>query len=93
MQNNDIWRREMIKSFTFKGKDSIEIVNWLLDEESSNKDKAVYFAYDSNLYPLPYFSTWKDEEYKQKQVKAALYMCKGFKGEVWLDDVKIRGVL
>lgn len=83
----------MIKSFTFKGKHPIETVEWYLDEESSNGDKTVYFAYDANLYPLPYFSTWKDEEYKQKQVKAALDMCKDFKGEVWLDDVKIRGAL
>lgn len=83
----------MKKSFVVKGKHPIETVEWYLDEESSNGDKAVYFAYDANLYPLPYFSTWKDEEYKQKQVKAALDMCKGFKGEVWLDDVKIRGAL
>lgn len=83
----------MIESFTFNGKHPIETVDWFLDKESSKEDKAVYFAYDANLYPLPYFSTWPNEEYKQKHIELALERCKDFKGEVWLDDVKIRGDL
>ena len=86
-------RHEMIESFTFKGKHPIETVEWYLDEGSSNGDKTVYFAYDANLYPLPYFSTWSNEEYKQKHIELALKRCKDFIGEVWLDDVKVRGAL
>ena len=50
----------------------------------------MFMSYDANLYPVPNFSTWKEGKWKQKQIDVALRRARDFKGEVWLDDVKIR---
>lgn len=78
-----------IKSFSVSGDHPIETIEWSMSANST-EEKVVFFAYDANFCPLPNFSEWKDEEFKEKQREKALQFMKGFKGEVWLDDVKIK---
>ena len=77
------------RDFAVSGDQPFETVEWSMSEDST-EEKAVFFAYDANFCPLPNFSEWKKEEYKEKHRKKALEFMKGFKGEIWLDDVKIK---
>lgn len=76
--------------FDVHGKHDIETVNWLIDSKDSNETELFFMAYDANLYPMPDFSSWNNNEFKQKQIDAALKRTKDFDGEVWLDDVRIK---
>lgn len=68
-------------------------VEWLFDDISSTPEKLCFQAYDANLWPMKDFSTWSGKAWvKRKHIKAALERTKGFDGEVWLDDVKIKEV-
>ena len=84
------------RGFTVTGKHRIETTDfylttfWILSRDSMSDNFLQFFAYDANLYPTPDFSTWKDNKFKQKQIKKALEFTKDFYGEVWLDDVKIK---
>lgn len=77
--------------FDVYGKSDWADVNWLYNEKASNEKELLFQAYDANLWPLPNFSTWKDKNWKQKQIEKALKFTKDFTGEVWLDDTKIKG--
>ena len=76
--------------FDVYGKSDYETVEWLFGKKESSDDKLVFLAYDANLWPLPIFSTWKDEKWKQKQINHALAFTHDFEGEVWLDDVMVK---
>ena len=66
-------------------------VEWRFDEEASTSESLHFLAYDANHWPMKYFSTWDGEGWgKDKHIKAALERTMDFKGEVWLDDVKIK---
>lgn len=84
------------RGFTVTGKHRIETTDfylttfWIPSRDSMSDNFLQFFAYDANLYPTPDFSTWKDNKFKQKQIKKALEFTKDFYGEVWLDDVKIK---
>lgn len=78
-----------IKSFSVSGDHSIETIEWSMSENST-EEKVVFFAYDANFCPIPNFSEWKDGGFKEKQKEKALKFMEGFKGEIWLDDVKIK---
>ena len=65
---------------------------WLLSREQSSKNKLVFLGYDANLFPMLNFSERSESEHAEKVIKKALELTKDFKGEVWLDDVKIMEV-
>ena len=65
-------------------------VEWLYDEREKDPEKLQFMAYDLNMYPMPDFDKWKDEEFKQKNIDIALRVTRDFKGSVWLDDTKIK---
>jgi len=75
--------------FEVNGKTDWDTVNWILSKTESNESKLLFQAYDANLWPLPDFSAWKDEEWKKKQIVRGLSFADGFLGEVWLDDVML----
>ncbi len=76
--------------FDVRGKTDYETVEWIFSKPDSNEHKLLFHAYDANLWPLPDFSKWKDEEWKMKQIRKARDFTQGFTGEVWLDDVQIK---
>lgn len=76
--------------FDVNGKYDIETVEWIFDENESNESKLQFLAYDANLWPLPHFSTWRNEDWKRKQMSKAYEFTKDFTGEVWLDDVLVK---
>lgn len=79
-----------MSGFEVHGTHDIETVEWLFDIKDSNEKELFFAAHDANLYPMPDFSRWNNGEFKQKQIDAALKRTKGFDGEVWLDDVRIK---
>lgn len=68
----------------------INTIEWLFQDDQSNNKKLVFFAYDANLCACPKFSTWSENEFKERQIKKVLERTSDFAGEVWLDDVKIK---
>lgn len=72
-------------------KESMCDEEWLFEKDHSSDEKLVFFGYDANLFPMPNFSTWPETDWKNKVIRVALKRTKDFKGEVWLDDVKIKG--
>ncbi len=82
--------------FTVRGKHPYETEDWFYSEKYSNKNKLVFQGYDANLHPMPNLSTRPKNDYNNKWLeklrRTALVHTKGFKGEIWLDDVKIKGV-
>lgn len=72
------------------GKHLIENITWMLQEEKSNDEKLVYYGYDASLFPCPYYSTWKETEFKERQKRVALSLLKDVDKEIWLDDVRIK---
>lgn len=82
--------------FTVYGKCPYETEEWLYSEEYSNKNKIVFLGYDANLFPMPSLSSRPNTDYNKKWFKKlkqeALNVTKGFEGEVWLDDVKIKAL-
>lgn len=78
--------------FIVKAKNRINDTEWIFDKENSNENRLIFLAYDANLLTLPPLSTWQNKGFKQKQINKALEVTKDFKGEVWLDDVKIKEV-
>lgn len=81
---------DFLRNFAVEGKHLIETIYWCVSPAALSKNKLKFLAYDANLYPTPNFSTWGDEEFKQKQIDKALEFTKDFDGEVWLDDVRIK---
>jgi hypothetical protein len=75
--------------FSVQGKGQWCEVEWIFSSKHSNENEILFQAYDANLCPLPNFSKWNDESWKQKQIDRALQVTKEFSGDVWLDDVKI----
>lgn len=73
-----------------EGKCGFFDTEWLYDEENTTATKLVFMSYDANLYPLPNFSTWQEDAWKQKQIDVGLRRTRDFTGEVWLDDVRIK---
>ena len=69
---------------------------WLYNKEYSTESKVVYQGYDANMMPLPDLSTIQDNDYtrayKAGLISKVLEVTKGFKGEVWLDDVCIKEI-
>lgn len=66
---------------------------WCFEEKQSNDNKLVFYGYDANLFPLPNLSertNYGDKMWVEKAKEIALELTKDFKGEVWLDDVKIK---
>lgn len=82
------------KGFTVSGKHPIETEDWLFSKVESNPNKLVFLGFDANLSPMPNLSERPDNEYNRvwfkKLKRVALEFTKDFKGEVWLDDVKIK---
>lgn len=82
------------RGFTVNGEHPIETEDWIFSPEDSNPNKLVFLGFDANLYPMPNLSKRPDNEYNRewfkKLKKTALEFTKDFKGEVWLDDVKIK---
>ena len=70
----------------FDNRNPILTEEWIYSEENSNSNKIVFLGYDANLMPLPNFSGWKND----RTINKALEATKGFDGEVYLDDVKIK---
>lgn len=77
--------------FAISGKEPWETVEWLLDKENSTEEKLLFQAYDANMWPLPNISKWPESDHKQKQINRALEIFNNVDGEVWLDDIKIKG--
>lgn len=84
---------EALKYIDVSGKHHIEDITWILQEKESAGSKLVYFSYDANLWPCPDYSTWNETEFKDRQKIRVLEFLKGFDGEVWLDDVKIKEIV
>ena len=66
---------------------------WCFEEKLSNENKLVFYGYDANFFPLPNLSERNDKSNQMRVEHAkekALELTKGFNGEVWLDDVKIK---
>lgn len=66
---------------------------WCFEEKQSNDNKLVFYGYDANLLPLPFLSQRNDKSnqmWVEKAKEIALELTKDFKGEVWLDDVRIK---
>ena len=83
-------KKEKYKAgFTKEGEHLIETIDWLYDRDYSTDTSLHFLAYDANLYPCPNFSTWVDK-YKQEHIDFILTRCRGWHGEIWLDDVKIK---
>lgn len=76
--------------FTVNGKHPIETDEWLLSEEDSTENKLVFLGYDANLCPTPDFSKWPKTDWKEKVIHRCLEFTKDFRGEVWLDDVRVK---
>ena len=76
--------------FTVQGPCDWTEVEWIYSNKHSTDSKLVFQAYDANLWPLPNFSTWLIDDWKQKQINKALLVTKDFAGEVWLDDTKVK---
>ncbi len=68
-----------------------ETVEFLLDEKDSNETKLMFQAYDANLCPLPDASTWTKKWLKKQTKFLSNAVSKEFIGELWLDDVLVRG--
>lgn len=69
---------------------------WCFEEKQSNENKLVFYGYDANLFPLPNLSERNDKSnhiWVKKAKEKALELTKGFNGEVWLDDVKIKRIV
>lgn len=77
-------------AFRVYGESSMDTVEWLCNDAYISETELFFIAYDANLCAMPYFSTWNDTEWKQKQIDSALERTKDFDGEVWLDDVRIK---
>lgn len=71
-------------------KESMCDEEWLFSKEHSSNTKLVFLGYDANLFPMRDFSEWPETDWKQKVIRTALKRTKDFKGEVWLDNVKIK---
>lgn len=71
-------------------KESMCDEEWLFSKKDSSNDKLVFLGYDANLFPMTDFSKWPETDWKKKVIRIALNRTKGFKGEVWLDSVKIK---
>ena len=82
--------------FTAYGEHPIETEEWLYSEDYSYKNKIVFLGYDANLTPMPILSSRLNTDYNKewfkKLKKVALNVTKDFKGEVWLDDVRIKAL-
>ena len=80
--------------FTITGNHPIETEDWLFQKDKSDQNKLVFYGYDANLFPMPNLSERPDNAYNRKWFEklknTALEFTKDFKGEVWLDDVKIK---
>jgi len=76
--------------FTIHGKHPCETEEWLYAEEHSNDKKLVFFGYDANLCALPYLGKRLPCPSYSKLRNRALEFTEKFKGEVWLDDVRIK---
>lgn len=64
---------------------------WIFSEKYSSESALVFQAYDANMIPLHFFSSWNlTEAEKQARIDKALAVADGFKGAVYLDDVKIK---
>lgn len=82
--------------FTVNGKEPYETEEWIYSEEYSNDNKIVFLGYDANLMAMPNLSERFINDYNkkwfEKQKRKALMFTKDFKGEVWLDDIKIKAL-
>ena len=68
-----------------------EAVEFLLSKNISSDKALIFQAYDANLCPLPNASEWS-EEWRTKQVEFLNgAVDESFHGDVWLDDVLVRG--
>ena len=63
--------------------------DWIYQAEESNNNKAVFYGYDANLFPLPKFSE-VNKGHRERVIKKALKHFEGLEGEVWFDDVRIK---
>lgn len=75
----------------FSNGSGFETVEFLLSKKLSSEKKLAFQAYDANLCPLPDASQW-NIDWLNKQVQFLnQVISKDFHGEVWLDDVMVRG--
>ena len=82
--------------FSITGEHSIFNEEWLLSEKYSNNNKLVFLGYDANLMPLPLLGEANHKNFTADWLvelkEKALNFTKDFKGEVWLDNVKIKAL-
>lgn len=57
---------------------------WLYNKEYSNEKRAVYQAYDANLFPLPDIKSWPEHSIKETCKKAS-EIFKDSKEKIYLD--------
>lgn len=74
-----------------------EAVEYLLEKRKTTDKKIVFSAYDSNLCPLPNFSTW-NPDYRKQQTEFVLKSIRKRLGDnvasrlkIQVDDVVIQG--
>lgn len=82
---------KFVKFFTIEGEEDYETQEWCLEEKQSTENKLVYYGYDANFMPMINLSKTSKEN-QNKVIGTAWNILKDFKGEVWLDDVKIKEV-
>lgn len=57
---------------------------WLYNKDYSDENKAVFQAYDANLFPLPDIKAWPEHSIKESCIKVSK-MFKDSNKEIYLD--------
>lgn len=66
---------------------------WLFNEELSNENKLQFLGYDANLFSMPDWNELDlDNAWHRLRIKKAQQFTKDFKGEVWLDKIRIDNI-
>ncbi|MGM0199678.1 hypothetical protein [Enterococcus sp. DIV1314a] len=90
MKGSEGMDKEYQRGFIVTGDKPYMTEEWRFQKNQSNNKKIVFYGYDANLCPMSAMSTWPETKWKKKVINIALKLTKDFKGEVWLDDVRIK---